>query len=85
MTEGTTDRAAVPADESEATEETAALREEGLACDFCGEPAPSVRRVALDGDYERLRTPHAARYACPACSEQKDRERAARGSATPRR
>jgi len=48
-----------------------------LACDFCGEAAPSVRRVALDGEYERLRTPHAARYACPSCSERKERERAA--------
>lgn len=46
-----------------------------LVCDFCGETAPSVRRVALDGDYERLRTPHAVRYACPSCSERKERER----------
>lgn len=46
-----------------------------LCCDFCGEPSESVRRVALDGSYERLRTRHQAQYACPRCSERKDRER----------
>ncbi len=48
-----------------------------LVCDFCGEAAPRVRRVALDGEYERLRTPHAVRYACSDCSARKDGERAA--------
>ena len=47
----------------------------GLRCDFCGEPAPSVRRVALDRDYDRLQTPHRELYACPACSERKERSR----------
>jgi hypothetical protein len=47
----------------------------GLRCDFCGELVPQVRRVALDHDYERLRTPHVERYACLACSEKKERER----------
>jgi hypothetical protein len=46
-----------------------------LRCDFCGELVPSVRRVALDEGYERLRTPHQERYACPDCSEQKDEDR----------
>ena len=55
--------------ESEA-EESAELR-----CDFCGETVPRVRRVALDGSYERLRTPHAVRYACARCSEEKERRR----------
>ena len=51
--------------------------EEGtLRCDFCGAPSESVRRVALDGSYERLRTRHVAQYACPTCSERKERERA---------
>ena len=44
-------------------------------CDFCGDFASSVKRVALDGAYERLRTPHKPRYACAACSERKERER----------
>jgi ribosomal protein L37AE/L43A len=44
-------------------------------CDFCGEPSATVRRVALDRDYERLRTPHREQYACPACSEAKERRR----------
>lgn len=46
-------------------------------CDFCGEPAERVRRVALDGDYDRLRKPHQERYACPTCSEAKERQRRA--------
>lgn len=48
-------------------------------CDFCGARVPAVRRVALDEGYERLRTPHRERYACPACSEKKERERLAAG------
>jgi hypothetical protein len=47
----------------------------GLRCDFCGDMVPSVRRVALDQGYERLQTPHKERYACPSCSEKKERER----------
>jgi len=47
----------------------------GVRCDFCNAVVPSVRRVALDRDYERLRTRHTERYACPACSERKERER----------
>ena len=46
-----------------------------LRCDFCGEPAARVRRVALDRDYERLQTPHQERYACSRCSEEKERAR----------
>ena len=48
---------------------------EPQSCDFCGEPSSTVRRVALDGDYDRLRTPHREQYACPACSEAKERQR----------
>ncbi|MBW2245051.1 MAG: hypothetical protein JRH01_23985 [Deltaproteobacteria bacterium] len=46
-----------------------------LRCDFCGEQAASVRRVALDEEYERLRTPHREQYACPPCSDRKEQER----------
>jgi hypothetical protein len=49
-------------------------------CDFCGREVNRVRRVALDRDYDRLQTPHQVQYACSACSERKERERAA-GSA----
>lgn len=52
---------------------------EGLRCDFCGATVPRVRRVALDGDYERLRTPHRPLYACPACSERKESARRGKG------
>lgn len=48
---------------------------EELRCDFCGKPSPDVRRVALDGDYERLRTPHREKYACWKCSKDKEEER----------
>lgn len=47
----------------------------GFRCDFCGSEVPSVQRVALDGEYERLRTPHTALYACPSCSRRKERDR----------
>jgi len=59
--------AAAPAEESEELVE--------ITCDFCGQPARSVRRVALDGAYERLRTPHPEQYACAECSESKERRR----------
>lgn len=50
-------------------------------CDFCGQQAPRVRRIALDGEYERLRTPHQVQYACSDCSARKERERAEAGRA----
>jgi len=54
----------------------------GMKCDFCQRTVPSVRRVALDGDYERLRTPHAVMYSCPECFEKKDRQRQGLGRPT---
>lgn len=50
---------------------------DGFECDFCHDRVASVRRVALDGEYERLRTPHAVRYACEGCFQRKDQERLA--------
>jgi len=52
--------------------------EERFRCDFCGSEVPRVRRVALDRDYDRLQKPHRVQYACPECSERKERERAVR-------
>ena len=49
--------------------------EPGVSCDFCNMRVSSVRRIALDGSYERLRTPHQELYACSACSEKKESER----------
>ena len=63
----------VPRTGAERTEES--TRSATLECDFCHRPVPSVRRVALDGEYERLRTPHAVMYSCPECFEKKDRQR----------
>jgi DNA-directed RNA polymerase subunit RPC12/RpoP len=44
-------------------------------CDFCGAEVDSVRRVALDSGYDRLRVPHKERFACADCSERKERSR----------
>ncbi len=46
-----------------------------LKCDFCGRETDSVIRVALDKDYDRLSVRHEKRYACPECSEKKEKER----------
>ena len=63
-------------DERAAEPETSTeSRAEGQRCDFCGAMVPAVRRIALDGDYERLQTRHRVRYACPSCSEKKERAR----------
>jgi hypothetical protein len=63
------------------TDDTSPLAAEdaGIRCDFCGEYAPSVRRIALDRDYERLLTPHKERFACHACSAAKEAERRGKG------
>jgi hypothetical protein len=53
----------------------AAVEAAGLRCGFCGAQVSRVRRVALDGDYDRLQTPHEVRYACPECSQRKELER----------
>ncbi len=68
--------------ESETSEaaQSSEAAQPALRCDFCGREAAHVRRVALDRDYDRLQLPHAVRYACPECSEAKERERQ-RGSA----
>ena len=60
---------AAPADAVPAS----ALR--SLRCDFCGAQVARVRRIALDRDYDRLQQPHVVRYACPDCSEAKERAR----------
>lgn len=49
-----------------------------LKCDFCGKESDNVTRVAIDKDYDRLTVRHEKRYACPECSEKKEKERQAR-------
>ena len=68
--------AASPPDDSEPAD--TAAEDAGRACDFCGEVVPSVRRVALDGDYERLRTRHQVQYSCGDCFEKKEQQRGAK-------
>lgn len=63
------------ADRSNAAAASRARPAPGLRCDFCGESVPSVRRIALDRGYDRLQTPHRELYACPTCSERKERSR----------
>ena len=47
----------------------------GRQCDFCGAVVSTVRRVALDQDYDRLQQPHRELYACGPCAERKERAR----------
>ncbi len=44
-------------------------------CDFCGAEVATVRRVALDRDYDRLQQGHRELYACGPCSERKESRR----------
>ncbi len=62
-------------DEPVAEDASQGAVESPLRCDFCGQQAPRVRRVALDGQYDRLQKPHDVQYACETCSAVKERER----------
>jgi hypothetical protein len=62
-------------DETVAQDTPQGQAETPLRCDFCGQQAARVRRVVLDGQYDRLQRPHQVQYACDACSEAKERER----------
>ncbi len=53
----------------------APLEEAGRRCDFCGDVVTSVRRVALDQEYDRLQKAHQEQYSCAACFEKKEQER----------
>ena len=46
-----------------------------LKCDFCGHESDSVSRVAIAEGYDRLTVRHEKMYACPQCSEKKEKER----------
>ncbi len=46
-----------------------------LRCDFCGREVETVRRVAIDKDYDRLSVKHQIKYACEECSKRKEEER----------
>ena len=52
-----------------------------LKCDFCGAEFESVRRVAIDSDYDSLSVRHEKRYACIDCSAKKQLERVKADSA----
>ena len=65
-----------PQSQAAGAEDAPEESEAPLRCDFCGRATATVRRIALDGEYERLRTRHRVQYACPECSESKERGRA---------
>jgi len=47
----------------------------GRRCDFCGDIVVSVRRVALDHEYDRLQKAHHEQYSCAPCFDKKERNR----------
>lgn len=47
----------------------------GRRCDLCGNEVASVRRVALDREYDRLQLAHKELYACEPCFESKEQRR----------
>ncbi len=49
--------------------------ETGQICDFCGDRVGSVRRVALDTEYDRLQKAHREQYSCASCFEAKEQQR----------
>ncbi len=51
------------------------LRNFGRLCDFCGDRVRTVRRVALDWDYDRLQKVHQEQYSCSSCFEVKEQRR----------
>jgi len=78
--EDTAARSAAGADAGSASAASSASTASGggaglQRCDFCGADSPTVRRVALDRGYDRLLHPHRELYACPPCSEAKERQR----------
>ena len=51
---------------------------EEMICDFCSKPSAAIRRSALDDGYDRITTKTPAKYACSACSAEKEDTRLAR-------
>ena len=59
----------------EAVRSRVTLEPEGPQCDFCGNRVHSVRRIALDIEYDRLQTRHKELYSCSDCFETKEKQR----------
>jgi len=51
------------------------IADPGRVCDFCGDRVRSVRRVALDAEYDRLQKAHREQYSCASCFEAKEKQR----------
>ena len=60
---------------TKATPRTIVGEANSRTCDFCGDQVQSVRRVALDREYDRLLKVHKELYACSECFENKERQR----------
>ncbi len=54
---------------------TSGERTGGRRCDLCGNEVVSVRRVALDREYDRLQLAHKELYSCEPCFESKEQRR----------
>ncbi len=48
---------------------------DGRLCDLCGDTVGTVRRVALDHEYDRLQKAHKELYSCSSCFEEKEKRR----------
>ncbi|HBO84543.1 MAG: hypothetical protein A2073_02460 [Deltaproteobacteria bacterium GWC2_42_11] len=46
-----------------------------LKCDLCGKEFDTVRRIAVDKDYDRLSIRHEIKYSCPECFKKKEESR----------
>jgi hypothetical protein len=55
--------------------EHASSLDSGQSCDFCGDRVSTVRRVALDHEYDRLQKAHREQYSCSSCFEAKEKRR----------
>lgn len=69
---------AAPSEEANDSK-TSEAKAVGRQCDFCGDIVNSVRRVALDEDYDRLQKAHREQYSCSDCFEKKEQDRIGMG------
>jgi hypothetical protein len=67
--------ATVKGDEMQAERQEHSAAVLGQLCDFCGDRVMTVRRVALDRDYDRLQKIHHEQYSCSSCFEEKEKSR----------
>jgi uncharacterized protein with PIN domain len=62
-------------DEMQAGQHANTAEASGQRCDYCGDRVMTVRRVALDQEYDRLQKIHREQYSCASCFEEKEASR----------